>query len=85
MVNCVKGYLADEINGKMWDTSLVLKFQPMKSYFGRTRGLREIYHLFNPFCTKPLVPTLYTKPKGGLSARPPCYLKNRCPYELENL
>ena len=33
MVNCVKGCLADEINGKMWDTSLVLKFQPMWKHF----------------------------------------------------
>ena len=69
MVNCVKGYFADEINGNMWDTNLVLKFQPMKSYFGRTRALREIYHLFNPSCTKPLISTLritpYTNGGGG--------------------
>ena len=37
MVNCVKSELADEINGKMWDTSLTLKFQLMKSYFLRLR------------------------------------------------
>ena len=32
----------------MWDTSLALKSQLMKSYFGRARGLREISHLFKP-------------------------------------
>ena len=32
----------------MWDTSLTLKFQFTKSYFGRARGLREISHLFKP-------------------------------------
>ena len=31
MVNCVKSWLADEMNGEMWDTSLVLKFQLMKT------------------------------------------------------
>ena len=30
----------------MFDTNLVLKFQLTKSYFGRARGLREIFHLF---------------------------------------
>ena len=37
MVNCVRSCLADEINGEMWGTSLVLKFQLMKTYFGRAR------------------------------------------------
>ena len=38
MVICVKSFkLADEINGEMWDTSLVLKFQLIKTYFGRAR------------------------------------------------
>ena len=32
----------------MRDISLSLKFQLMKSYFGRAKGLREISHLFKP-------------------------------------
>ena len=32
----------------MWDASLALNFQLMKSYFGRARGQREVSHLFKP-------------------------------------
>ena len=35
MVNCVKSWPAPvKINGEIWDSSLVLKFQLMKPYFG---------------------------------------------------
>ena len=30
----------------MWDTRLALKFQLMKPYFSRARGLKEISHSF---------------------------------------
>ena len=33
MVNCVKSLPAVKINGEILDTSLVLKFQLMKTYF----------------------------------------------------
>ena len=49
MVNYVKSRPAVKINGEILDTSLVLKFQPMKTYFGGASDqLREIYHLFKP-------------------------------------
>ena len=34
MVNYVKSRPAVKINGEIWDTSLVLKFQLKKTYFG---------------------------------------------------
>ena len=50
MVNCLKSLPAPvKIIGEIWDTSLVLKFQLMKPYFGGASDLLgKIYHLFKP-------------------------------------
>ena len=47
MVNCVKSELADEINGEMWDTILVLKFQLIKTYLVGLGTDREEFITFS--------------------------------------